>query len=55
MNFNNGIISVTCVLCYAVLTVLCSFVITSWERADILALLCVVFLVFCHMSYGVLI
>ena len=30
-------------LYYAVLYVLCSLMITCWERADLLALLCVVF------------
>ena len=30
-------------LCYAVLSVRCSLVITCWERADILALSCVIF------------
>ena len=32
-------------LCYNILTVLCSLVVTCWERADLLALLCIVF---CH-------
>ena len=32
-------------LCYTVLSVLCSLVVTCWERADLLALLCIVF---CH-------
>ena len=35
-------------LYYAVLAVPCSFVVTCWERAYLLALLCVMFLVFCH-------
>ena len=30
-------------LCSAVMSVPCSLVITSWERADLLALLCVMF------------
>ena len=30
-------------LCYAVLSVPCSLVVTNWERADLLALLCVMF------------
>ena len=30
-------------LCFAVLSVPCSFVIACWERADLLALLCVAF------------
>ena len=30
-------------LCYAVLSVRCNIVITYWERADFLALLCVMF------------
>ena len=35
-------------LCYAVLYVPCSRVITCWERADLFALLCDVLLYFCH-------
>ena len=35
---------VICVcLCYTVLSVSCSLVVTCWERADPLALLCVIF------------
>ena len=34
-------------LCYAVLSVPCSLVVTCWERADLLALLCVVFSCLC--------
>ena len=30
-------------LCYAVISVLCSIVITCWEKADLLALSCAVF------------
>ena len=42
-------------LCYAVLSVPCSLVITGWERAGLLALLCVVFsCVFVTFLYGVL-
>ena len=33
-------------LCYAVVSVLCSHVIICWGRADLLALLCAVFLLF---------
>ena len=33
-------------LCYAILSVHCSFVIICWERADLLALLCVFFFFF---------
>ena len=41
-------------LCYAVLSVLCSLVITCWKRADLLALLCVVFsCAFVTFPYGV--
>ena len=41
-------------LCYTFVSVPCSFVITCWERADLLALLCVMFLcVFVTFSYGV--
>ena len=36
-------------LCHTVLNVHCSLEVTCWERADLLALLCVLFfLVFCH-------
>ena len=34
--------------CYVILSVPCNLVITWWERIDLLALLCFVFLVFCH-------
>ena len=41
-------------LCYAVLSVPCSLVTTCWERADLLTLLCVMFLcVFVTFPYGV--
>ena len=41
-------------LCYAVLSVPCNLVITCWEKADLLALLCVVFsCVFVTFPYGV--
>ena len=40
-------------LCYAVLIVPCSLVITCWERANLLALLCFVFLCFVTFPYGV--
>ena len=42
-------------LCYAVLSVYCSHVVTCWERVDLLALLCAVFslLYFCNFPYGV--
>ena len=41
-------------LCYAVLSNPCSFVITCWVRADLLALLCVAFsCVFVTFPYGV--
>ena len=41
-------------LCYTVLSVSCSFVINCWERADLLALLCVVLTcVFVTFSYCV--
>ena len=41
-------------LCYAFLSVPCDLVITCWERADLLALLCVSFLVcFFTFPYGV--
>ena len=50
-----------CVLCltlafiyYTVLSIICSLVITCWERADLLALLCVMFTcVFVTFLYGV--
>ena len=42
-------------LCYAVMSVPCSLVITCWESADLLALLCVmdVSCIFVTVSYGV--
>ena len=36
-------------LCYAVLSVSCNLVITCWEKADLLAILCVMFLLLSHM------
>ena len=42
-------------LCYAVLSVPCSLVITCWEMAALLAILCVAFsFIFVTVSYGVL-
>ena len=42
-------------VCNAVLFVHCSLVVTCWERADLLALLCVMFsCVFVTFPYGVL-
>ena len=41
-------------LCYAVMSVPCSLVITCWERADLLTLLCVMFpCVFVTFPYSV--
>ena len=41
-------------LCYAALSIQCSLVITCWERADLFAVLCVVFsCVFVTFPYGV--
>ena len=41
-------------LCYAALFVPCSLVITCWDRADLLALLCAVFsCVFDTFPYGI--
>ena len=41
-------------LCYAALSFPCILVITCWERADLLALLCVMFSCVCvHFPYGV--
>ena len=43
------ILFVNCaILCYTVLFVPCSRAITCWERADLLTVLCVMFLVFCQ-------
>ena len=39
-------------VCCALVSVPCSFVVTYWERADLLA---VVFVVFCHFSKNVLV
>ena len=36
-------------VCYTVLSVDCSLVVTCWERADLLALLFVMFSYFCHI------
>ena len=42
-------------VCQAVLSVHCNLVVTCWERADILILLCVMFsCVFVTFSFGVL-
>ena len=41
-------------LYYAVLSVPSSLVVTCWERADLLALLCVIFFVFVTFQYSVL-
>ena len=42
-------------VCHAFLSVQCSIVVTCWERANLLALLCVIFLcVFVTLSCGVL-
>ena len=42
-------------VCHAFLSVLCSFVVTCWERAGLLALLCVMFsCVFVTFPCGVL-
>ena len=38
---------ITCV-CHALASVHCCLVVTCWERADLLALVCVVYLCFCH-------
>ena len=41
-------------LCYAILSVPCSLLITCWQRADLSPLLCVVFsCVFVSFPYGV--
>ena len=39
-------------VCYAVVSVPCSLVVTCWERADLLA---VMFVVFCHFPKFVLV
>ena len=39
-------------MCCAIVSVPCSLVVTSWEKADLLA---VVFVVFCHFSECVLV
>ena len=42
-------------VCHTVFTFPCSLVVTCWERADLLALLCVMFpCVFVTFPYGVL-
>ena len=40
-------------VCHAVLSVPCSLVITCWERADLLALLCVMFSYVLSLSHTV--
>ena len=40
-------------LCHAVLSASCSLVVIFWERADLLALLCVVFVVYLSLSHMV--
>ena len=48
-------IYVTCLSFYAFLSVSCSHVVTCWERADLLALWCVVFsCVVVTFPYGIL-
>ena len=42
----------SCCVCCAVVSVLCSLVVTCWERADLLT---VVFVVFCHFPKCVLV
>ena len=45
------VICVLVCLCFTILCVPCSLMITCWEWADLLALLCVMFTcVFCHFS-----
>ena len=39
-------------VCFAVVSVPCSLVVTCWERADLLAVVCVVF---CHFPKSVLV
>ena len=39
-------------MCCAVVSVSCSFVVTCWERADLLA---VVFVVFCHFPKSIVV
>ena len=49
------IIFVICVSCFTVLSILCSIAVTYWERADLLALLYVMFsCVYVTFPYGVL-
>ena len=40
-------------VCHAFLSVQCSIVVTCWERANLLALLCVIFVVFLSLSHVV--
>ena len=41
-------------VCHSFLSLPCSLVVTYWERADLLALLCVHFCVCVTFSYGIL-
>ena len=38
-------------VCLVFVSVHCSLIFTSWERADLLALLFVMLIVFCHFSF----
>ena len=40
--------------CYTTLSVSCCLVVTCWEKADLLGLLCVMFFVFMSLSHMVL-
>ena len=50
--FSNNLVMFHFCLCYAVLSVPCSFVVTFFETADLLALLCVVFVTLQYMSWS---
>ena len=41
-------------VCHALTSVHCCLVVTCWERADLLALVCDVYLCFCHFPIGIL-
>ena len=41
-------------VCHAFASVHCCLMVTCWERADLLALVCDVSLCFCHFPIGIL-
>ena len=52
-NINCSVLIFALCLCYIVLSAPCSLVVTCWERADLLTLLCVVFSCVLSLSHMV--